>query len=233
MRLTDGIQAELDPLRPLVVQFESQGHLILRSRGRKMFDYGYGHDVFLVVRFFTLRWSVRSLIRAFYTMSQNSARLIIVFLTTVSKINWVLWFLWDTKYFLLNSPILARLHVISRLIRYTVRMHKLGFITQTTLMFCYILCSYRVKRCRRQSCRAFNCRILYGRYLPTVTLIIIGIPSPSHSFIPGFKPSFLRILPIAAFPFLLQDWLQGFRRLFTVTSEHIRFYFLVFMFYTF
>jgi len=26
--------------------------------------------------------------------------------------------------------------------------------------------------------------------LPTVILIIIGIPSPSHSFIPGLKPSF-------------------------------------------
>ena len=46
------------------------------------------------------------------------------------------------------------------------------------------------KRCRWQSCRAFNCRILYGRYLPIVRLIIIGIPSPTHSFIPDLKPSF-------------------------------------------
>ena len=38
--------------------------------------------------------------------------------------------------------------------------------------------------------RQFDCRILYGRYLPTVILIIIGIPSPTHSFIPGLKPSF-------------------------------------------
>jgi len=31
------------------------------------------------------------------------------------------------------------------------------------------------------------------------------IPSPHHSFIPGLKPSFLQILPTAAFPFLFQD----------------------------
>ena len=34
-------------------------------------------------------------------------------------------------------------------------------------------------------------------------------------------------------PFLLQDWLHGFPRLYTVTSEHVRLYFLVFLFYTF
>jgi len=49
-------------------------------------------------------------------------------------------------------------------------------------------------------------------------------------FIPGLKPSFSQILPTAAFPFLLQDSLYGFPRLFTVTSEHIRFYCVVFLF---
>ena len=42
-------------------------------------------------------------------------------------------------------------------------------------------------------CRAFNCRILYDHYLPTVILIvilIIGIPSPTHSFTLGLNPSF-------------------------------------------
>ena len=34
------------------------------------------------------------------------------------------------------------------------------------------------------------------------------------------------------FPFLFQDWLHGFRRLFTDTSEHIRFYYLVFFCFT-
>ena len=33
-------------------------------------------------------------------------------------------------------------------------------------------------------------RLIHGRYLPTVILIIIGIPSTTHSFIPGLKPFF-------------------------------------------
>ena len=39
-------------------------------------------------------------------------------------------------------------------------------------------------------CRAFKYRTLYGRYLPTVILIIISFLSPTHSFIPGLKSSF-------------------------------------------
>ena len=53
----------------------------------------------------------------------------------------------------------------------SVRRHRSVFLS------CY--------RCWWQLCRAFNCRILYDHYLPTVilivTLIIIGIPSPTHS----------------------------------------------------
>jgi len=51
-------------------------------------------------------------------------------------------------------------------------------------------------RHRVRFCRAFNCRILYGLYLPTVFisqqsyLLLFGIPSPTHSFFPGLKPSF-------------------------------------------
>ena len=45
-------------------------------------------------------------------------------------------------------------------------------------------------RCWWQLCRAFNCRILYDHYRPTVILIIIGIPSPTHSFTVGLNPSF-------------------------------------------
>jgi len=37
----------------------------------------------------------------------------------------------------------------------------------------------------------FNCWILYGRCLPSHSLlIIIGITSPTHSFIPGLNPPF-------------------------------------------
>ena len=41
-----------------------------------------------------------------------------------------------------------------------------------------------------------------------------------------------KILPTAAFYFLLQDWLHGFSRLFTVTSEMSVFIFYFFLFYT-
>jgi len=51
-----------------------------------------------------------------------------------------------------------------------------------------------------------------------------------HSRLKTFLP-FLQILPTAAFPFLLQDSLYGFPRLFNVTSEHIpSFTLLVFLF---
>jgi len=78
-----------------------------------------------------------------------------------------------------------------------------------------------------QLCRAFNCRILYDHYLPTVILfvilIIIGIPSPTHSFTLGLNPSFSANPPYRSLSFFLfRVSLYGFPRLFTVTSEHIR-----------
>jgi len=89
-------------------------------------------------------------------------------------------------------------------------------------------------RCNRKNysrdpsyCRGFSCRILYDHYLPTVILIviliIIGIPSPTHSFTLGLNPFFFckSSLP-QPFLFLLQVSIYGFTRLFTVTSEHIR-----------
>ena len=81
-----------------------------------------------------------------------------------------------------------------------------------------------------QLCTAFNCRILYGHYLPTVILIIIAITSPTHFFTPGLKPSFSANPSYCSFPFLLQDSLHGFPGLFTVISEHICFLLLVFLF---
>ena len=58
--------------------------------------------------------------------------------------------------------------------------------------------------------------ILNKHYLLTYLLIIIiiSIPSPCHSFIPGSNPSHRSL------PFLLEDWLHGFPGLFTYTSEH-------------
>ena len=69
--------------------------------------------------------------------------------------------------------------------------------------------------------------------LLTFILIIISIPSPAHSFTPGLKPSFSANPSRRSLPSVLQDWLHGFPGLFTNTSEHIRFYFLVFLFSTF
>jgi len=55
-----------------------------------------------------------------------------------------------------------------------------------------------------------------------------------YSIIPSLFQSRLKTNPShRSLPFLLQDWLRGFPGLFTDTSEHICFYFLVFLFYTF
>ena len=62
-------------------------------------------------------------------------------------------------------------------------------------------------------------------------LLLFGITSPTHSFIPGLKPSF-SVNPLHCSPsfLLLQDSLHGFPRLFIVISEHICFVLLVFLF---
>jgi len=59
--------------------------------------------------------------------------------------------------------------------------------------------------------------------LLTFILIIISIPSPPHSFIPGLKLSFSANPSHRSLPFLLEDWLRGFPGQFTDTSERIRF----------
>jgi len=62
------------------------------------------------------------------------------------------------------------------------------------------------ERCWWQLCRAFNCIILYDHYLPTVILIliliIIGIPSPTHSFTLGLNPSFFANPPYPSLSFI-------------------------------
>ena len=81
-----------------------------------------------------------------------------------------------------------------------------------------------------QLCRAFNCRILYGHYLPTVILTIIWY-SITHSLFHSRLKTFLfcKSFPLQPFPFLLRDSLHGFPRLFTAISEHICFVLLVFL----
>jgi len=78
------------------------------------------------------------------------------------------------------------------------------------------LCSYGVSLLIAvvQS-RAFNRRILYGHYLPTVILIIIGIPLPTYSFILGLIPSFSANTSHQPFLFFLQVSLHYSPRLLT------------------
>jgi len=66
--------------------------------------------------------------------------------------------------------------------------------------------------------------------LLTVILIIISFPSPTHSFIPGYKPSFSANPSHCSLFFFRTDY--TIPQTFTVTYEHIRFYFLVFLFYS-
>ena len=57
-------------------------------------------------------------------------------------------------------------------------------------------------------------------------------PLPLHSFTPGLKLSFPNPSH-CSLPFLLLEWLHGFPGLFTDTSEHIHFYFLLLFFFHF
>jgi len=55
-------------------------------------------------------------------------------------------------------------------------------------------------------------------------LLLFGIPSPTHSFFPGLKPSFSANPSHCSPSFLLLKYLlRGFPGLFTVNSEHICF----------
>ena len=64
-------------------------------------------------------------------------------------------------------------------------------------------------------------------------LLLFGIPSPTHSFFPGLKPSFSTNLSHCSpsLLFLLKYLLHGFPGLFTVISERICFLLLVFLFF--
>jgi len=94
------------------------------------------------------------------------------------------------------------------------------------------LCSYRVRGvddiCAEhlavESYTVFICQQSY--------LLSVGIPSPTHSFFPGLKPSFSTNHSHCSpsFLLLLKYLLRGFTGLFTVISQHICFLRLVFLF---
>jgi len=64
--------------------------------------------------------------------------------------------------------------------------------------------------------------------LLTDILIIISFPSPTHSFIPGLKPSFSTNPSHCSLSFSSSGLTTWIPQTFTVVSEHIRFYFLFF-----
>jgi len=71
-------------------------------------------------------------------------------------------------------------------------------------------------------------------FLPlTVTLIIISFSSPTLSFIPDLKPSFSANPSHRSLSFTSSGLTTWIPQKFTVTSEYVYFYFLVFLFYNF
>jgi len=80
---------------------------------------------------------------------------------------------------------------------------------------------------------------LYLRLLLVASLLILGynathrlisFPSPTHSFIPRLKPSFSANPSHRSLSFSSSELTTWIPQTFTVTSKHIRFYFLVFRF---
>ena len=97
------------------------------------------------------------------------------------------------------------------------------------------VCIYVLYCCVAFCVRAFNCRILYDHYLPTVILIIIGIPSPTHSFTLGLNPSFpanppYRSLSFFSFKIHYMDFADC---LLLLLSISVTLLFSFFCFYTF
>jgi len=68
--------------------------------------------------------------------------------------------------------------------------------------------------------------------LLTFILIILSIPSPPHSFIPGLNLFFSANPTHRSLLFLLHDLLRGFPGLFADTSEHSRFLLLTFFLFS-
>ena len=87
--------------------------------------------------------------------------------------------------------------------------------------------------CWWQLCRAFNSRILYDHYLPTVILIIIGIPSPTHTFTLGLNPSFSANPPYRSLSFFsFTIHYMDFPHCLLLLLAYPSFYFLVFSVFT-
>ena len=86
----------------------------------------------------------------------------------------------------------------------------------------HLVLSYRLTRqCQHlQFCSCAAAFLWYFSVFLSLLTAVFDWFTP-HSFILGLKPSANR--SHRSLPFLLQGWLHGFPRLFTDTSEHIRF----------
>ena len=69
--------------------------------------------------------------------------------------------------------------------------------------------------------------------LTVILLIIISFLSPTLSIIPDLETSYSANPSHCSLSFSSSGLTTWIAQTFTVTSEHIRFYFLLFMFYTF
>ena len=91
------------------------------------------------------------------------------------------------------------------------------------------LCSYRVRGVDGQLCLTVESYTVFICQQSHLSLLLFGIPSPTHSFIPGLKPSFSANPSHCSPSFLLLKYsLRGLPGLFTIISEHICFLLLVF-----
>jgi len=67
--------------------------------------------------------------------------------------------------------------------------------------------------------------------LTVILIIIINFPSPAHSFILGLKPFFSANPSHRSLSFSSSGLTTRIPQTLTATTEHIRFYFLVFLFF--
>jgi len=86
------------------------------------------------------------------------------------------------------------------------------------------LCSYRVRGVDGSCAKRLTVEFYTVVMLLTFILIIISIPSPTHSFIPRFKPSFSANPSHRSLSFSSSGLTTWIPRTFTVTCEHIRFF---------
>ena len=86
--------------------------------------------------------------------------------------------------------------------------------------------------CQRQLCKALTVESYTVIYAANIHIYYYQF-SITHSLIPDLKPSFSANPSHCSLSFYLFKTYYMITQTFTVTSEHIRFYFLVFLFYTF